>query len=495
MKYLIFLSVLFMILLAACNPAAPAATSIPTATDTPNLVQTRIAAIPKTNTPTVIPTHTVRPTALPPTPTETPIPIRDFLTVISKELNYDLVWVEEGTIYRLDTKKREIIQWVGRSDKAIIGVEYPVVDYQYSSTGILVVVMEKENSLILQRFDLYEDSGQEFHPLEITINSTNYSISPNGDWVSFNSKNIISVEELSGRLNRYSEVYMIHLVDGEVRRLGFCIDSYSFTDEVTIMDSCNYPASWSPDSKTLIWRGDDGLYLSKVNGGTNFILADGIGQYWEDNYFYIPGEWSPDGRYLLIEKALWEGGFYVVFDSQNLRFTQVEYTDQSYGSGSFIMQWLADSRLTVVWTPDWFDSSSKLFVYRTSGSGSVILQSIYENDITYHDGMLECITIFPNHDTSENFKFMALSAGYPYYTILTFDLSSFEIISYEEIPLENKGILPHYAIWTPDGNWLLMAQDEYSTASLMNISDAIGYHLENIITGPSCCFTWIEHEE
>lgn len=78
-----------------------------------------------------------------------------------------------------------------------------------------------------------------------------------------------------------------------------------------------YPASWSPDGKMFLYRGEEGYYISDENQLHTHLLIPykrpPVKLFFNDPSFAV---WSPDGKYIAYVKELWPGiiglGIYIV---------------------------------------------------------------------------------------------------------------------------------------------------------------------------------------
>jgi len=126
--------------------------------------------------------------------------------------------------------------------------------------------------------------------------------SPDGKKISF-----VSDERLSKRI---SERWRVERFVGKT----FIINS----DGTNLRQlEINHTVSWSPDGKMLLYRGEEGYYISDENQFHAYLLIPykrpPVKLFFNDPSFVV---WSPDGKYIAYVKEIWPGlgaiGIYIV---------------------------------------------------------------------------------------------------------------------------------------------------------------------------------------
>jgi WD40 repeat protein len=324
-------------------PASQSAdTQIPTTDPLPNLKETGPASVVTpntlltnssqiaTSTPTLARTRQISEappaTSLPsltPTPSQAPNLISYFL------------FIAEGKLKRWD-----------HFTQRIETLAEDVVEYSVSQNGQKIALLENKaiaaNGVALYRLALLDlETGQTTTIIPDTARIYDLSISPDGRWIAYTS------QENGGT------IYTLPLeTDAQVSKMGECVLEHEL--------HCLSEVVWSPDSSTLLWSDERGVWISDLKQTTpqlvlakNLQIQDPQGETNEIQVTYEQLSWSPTGRYALAvvspiaSDVRWQG----IVDTLTNRLAQIPETYE-FKEQSTSATWMPDGELIVAHRSD-----------------------------------------------------------------------------------------------------------------------------------------------
>ena len=287
---------------------------ISTSTPTPTLTQTRQIneASQATNSPTLTPTSS-----------EAPRLISYFLFIADGNLK---LW--DHFTQRIETLAED------------------VVEYSVSQNGQKIVILQSKaiaaNGVALYDMALLDrETGQTTTIIPETARIYGVSISPDGRWIAYTS------QENGGT------IYIQSLEeDAQARKMGECVHELEL--------QCISKVTWSPDSSTLLWSDERGVWISDLQqNAPKLVLPDKLqiqdpqGETNEVQMTYKQLRWSPVGRYALAvvspigSEVRWHG----IVDTLTNRLAQIpdtyEFKEQSTSAA-----WMPNGELIVAHRSD-----------------------------------------------------------------------------------------------------------------------------------------------
>lgn len=221
-----------------------------------------------------------------------------------------------------------------------------VVEYSVNQSGQRIALLENKsiaaNGVALYRVALLDlETGQTSTIIPETARIYGLTISPDGRWIAYTS------QENGGSI--YTQP-----VDGDAQsnKIGECVVEHELR--------CISKITWSPDSSSLLWSDEGGIWLSDLKETSpQLVLADKLpiqdpqGETNDVQMTYQQLSWSPSGRYALAvvspvaSEVRWQG----IVDTSTNRLAQIpdtyEYKEQ-FTSAS----WMPDGELIVAHRSD-----------------------------------------------------------------------------------------------------------------------------------------------
>lgn len=287
------------------------------------------------------------------------------------------------------------------------------------------------------------------------------AISPDGQWVAYVSSGI---------------VYTLRVgAPGHRPKLGWCGEY-----------EC-YGLAWSPDSKTIVWSNESGVWLGHPGKPGERLLASDMVVEIRDGKraVYAPPPWSLDGRYLLARAVDNRNEWYVI-DTQTNRIGLVPASSSPF-EHTIHLAWISDERLFVVrngnpqtgappsteiWRVDW--KSRALLILEKSFQFPVSPETLSASPVELTDGRLAFLL------TNTMDKDLRESGLY----VISMDTG---------VTVRLIGPLPAgysasgaNADWVPDGSGAIFQDWSIGMTVYISINGSMGPSMP----AGACCFTW-----
>jgi len=421
------LLLLILLWLAACTTATPEPTRIAVVDDVDKTAgfptNTIIPSPTNTPIPLATPTHTPIPTTV---PTVTPTPVPEMVLPSAS-----LLFVSDNKLQQLMLETSEVKTLSENATSSII----------YSgdlAAFVREITPEEEYALVVfhiptqSEVELFKASTRSV----VRLSDSSISISPNGRWIAY----------VTGE-SRDSAVLTTHEMVINDQQLVICEPIFTATpgqgwnwpyDE--IMWATENELSWG--DKSGIWVADLNSYpiepVIAINASTNTFLMGFMNPAdWDKDPIptltkFIPYQWSPNGRYLLVEEYFFEYGELRVIERDTNRLAEVP--ESAIGAVSDGAVWL---------------NETTLLHYQASGTVQV-WQINQENDpMLLHQeaipakimGSIGGVWILGNHLRASS-------------SLFDLDLETGELVE-----LDQNMSWPLY--WSPDGQYVLWSDTEY----------------------------------
>ncbi|MCK9432046.1 MAG: DPP IV N-terminal domain-containing protein [Candidatus Omnitrophica bacterium] len=195
----------------------------------------------------------------------------------------------EFKLFNMDINSLEINKFFN-----IKGISELYVSYSPDGKNIALIVQKPydQGSLYVSNID------KPYSSLKMICNirpaNLRLSWSPDGDSISF-----------------VSDEYIRKRISARWRSETFAGKAFIINNDGTGLKQlkANSPVSWSPDGKLLLYRREDGYYISNKNQTQEYLFISykraPLSMLVEDPSFAV---WSPDGRYIAYVKEIWPGG-------------------------------------------------------------------------------------------------------------------------------------------------------------------------------------------
>ena len=338
-KFIILL-LFFIFLVSGCSslnlqPVQPTITEISasetTATSSPYNSPT---VTPPTQTSTQIPTSTEFIRTATPVLTELIEPTATSFRLLNEMPKYssDLLYLSDHKLMRWDY-----------ATNFVMGLSEYTYEFSTSNSGRKIALIRSQN-MVANGIELFElvildlDSKQITPLIEASPRMYNLSISPDGEWVSFNPAHN------GGRM------YILNTNNPDERiEIGFCHQP---------LDTECAPVAWSTDSEEIAWSDQRGMWQFKLGEGNselisqnNIQITDPHGVMTNITVSFTSLSWSPEGRYILTKVVPSSSStqWYAIIDTRTERLIEVPESFQPI-LGPANSTWLLDGSLLVGFT-------------------------------------------------------------------------------------------------------------------------------------------------
>lgn len=336
MKFVLALFMLYAV--SACAPARRA--SLPIAS-----LQSPVSSLSPLPTPTK-PLPTV---AIPATGERIQSATLDHLPKIS----HDLVFVNDFALKRWDHLSGQIEVLAGPEKSSelqpyIVPISFStgpglplggVGEFSISADGQKIAFVRRgQPNVPYFEVALLDMANRQITTLVHKIDTGEILLSPNGQWLAYvASENSIANDVPSG-------IYVVQTSNPSQRlKAGSC--------------PCPW-FSWSPDSRTILWKDKAGIWLAEPGQSAQLVVTDTIVTLnGEVGRALHPRSLSPSGRYILVGiSAPIEGGSYGIADTQTGHVTELKDSFE-YVEPIIELGWLQDDRLMVIRDSTSFNST------------------------------------------------------------------------------------------------------------------------------------------
>jgi len=287
------------------------------------------------------------------------------------------------------------------------------------------------------------------------------AISPNGQWVAYVSSGI---------------VYTLRVGEPDRRiKLGWCGEY-----------EC-YGLSWSPDSKTIVWSNEGGVWLAQPEKpGEQLLASDVVVEIRDEKRaVYSPPPWSPDSQYLLA-RAVDSRDEWCVIDTRTSRIGMIPVSSSPYEQ-NIHLTWISNGRLFVVRNGNiQTGAPPSIEIWRVDRKGSVLL-------------VLERSFLLPVSPDTLPAAPMELADGRLAFILTnTMDRdhreSGLYVIGMDTgVPVRLIGPLPAgysasgaNADWVSDGSGAIFQDWSIGTTVYISINGSMGPS----VPAGACCFAW-----
>ena len=329
------------------------------------------------------------------------------------------------------------------------------------------------------------DLGQEVITKTILLEGyapLDVSISPDGALLAYILTPLPDPEnDGAGEIPAGSGVFLTAIVgDQEPLQVGVC--SFGCTG-----------LFWSPDSLRIGWGDIGGLWVSapafsEVEGARQVLepFITGVSGQTEIVDSYLPIEWSPSGRYLLVRKGLESGVVRAVVDTNTGLLENLPGTGEEIGPLTGFA-WLTGDRLLLA--REGLDEGlpeGQIWELSTLGTGSLFTASeiifLAEKPELFPmapsqrgDGLISLALINLNNQS------LALENGIYLLNLLSDGVQRVNALPFMQV----QGML-----WVPDGRGVLVWSD---TRTLYLPSDGGQIYSFGVLFGKNtCCYQWID---
>ncbi len=458
-----------VLLLATCQP------DLETIEVTPRPTLTAKVLAMDTATSVASPTPTATSTAVPPTPfptaTNTPAPTATPTTVLPSA---SVLFVRDDALQ----------QWIPQTGEVKTLVEN-VTRFIFYSADFAVfhreITPDEEYALIVfhiptqSEYELFRTSTTPL--LGFGVYDSSISMSPNGRWLAY----------VSGD-SRESVTLMVHEIIVEDQQVTVSSPVLSIVPGA----GWNWPydqLTW-PTENELSWSDQAGIWIANLNAdpiepvvaiapSTNtFLFASPNPAYWDeepDTVFtkFIPYEWSPDGRYLLVIEHFYEDGVFRVIERDTNR--SIEVPDSGVGPISDTAVWLNETTLVHL------GAFAFVRIWRINPGSDQFLS--LERTISLPDLWVQYV--LPMHGRIR-FLFYEPNAVYD------LDLETGELIEL------SQGVPSISFRWSLDGQHALWSDSIYSNGEwfghvfLDHLNGDAPVEMDSVFGQNSCCWHWYE---
>ena len=452
MKKWLILGLAWLLVACGTSDEVAAATPIPPS-HTPTLTAT---PIPPTETPTrLYATITRQPTATytpSPTSTATPTPT---LTPTHVPL---------PSAHLLFTREDQLWDWFPATNETTFLAEG--VDYIPQVAGDMVVFIRKieENSFVLIAYHLPTKTEKEI--VRLPAYPFGIELSPDGNRLAL----------VSGQ-DEYAPLYTIYQFQQD----------QTFFAGVELAFSYQRPSRWYWPYDELLWAtptqlswsDSDGIWLidmNDVNPAPKIVILpsnnqsemgslSGLGE----NTVYIPYQWSPDGRYLLVNEYFYEWGQFRVID----RVTGQSFVlpDSALGALSDDAIWINTNQIVHM------SVQGKITLWQVTLQSETLMTLVKSAPLNQSVGYFS----WPSNDSPGRIRFLA-----NYSQLGTWELDTGELTWINGDLIGQSASYP--VAWSPDGAWVvwptttgvfLIGLDELTILKLSDMLDTLdccGWH-------------------
>lgn len=316
---------------AAITTAVPSPISAPATT---SVAET----MPPTPLPTLVYTRTPMPTATV-VPTDTPVPILPPILPADPDqlppISYDLLFMTGDTLQLWAHES-------GQIETLLAGALWPQYSLDSAGKTILAARALTTEPATAELILIERATGQSRVLLSPIVGLVDFALSPDGQSAAYT---VQDEEQPTGSVCLVTS-------DGVTQTLAPCQWLYTkdhgdwiFTAEV----GCGN-ISWAPDSQMFLWGDADGVWASVWQTTPRLLVAN---EWFEDDpprIYSATQDWSPNGRYLLINAKRSKGATLRVFDTTTEALFEVPYPLPNIDPGAYWV-WTQDNRLFLVRPP------------------------------------------------------------------------------------------------------------------------------------------------
>jgi len=448
----------------------------PTLTSTRSLTSTAPAL---SLTPSITPTPTVPQITSEPVLIET-IQYLDVPTQTLAEVQYDFVFVSQGTAYRWDHSENQVAPLLEDAEYSQGGVVALAADSDQNS-----ILLHREKGIAANGVELYDlllysyESGDLRSVLREIARLYTLRISPDGRWISY-------FNQVDGGV-----VYVLDLEgDMEPRKIGECGANEG--------GMCGGLA-WSPNSGSLIWADELGIWgysftqqvLNKIID-PEVEIRDNQGITSTVQVHFSNPVWSPFGRYILanVRPDRSQVSWLDIIDLRTGRAAEIPGTFQ-IERPSTQGAWLKDGRLVILNQSD-LATGFQLSVFepRPTRAG-LLMQADVELDFSsFFDDLLEPESIQFTNPVAISDRYLTLR----YFPAETGSETGLILIDLEFGIGERLTTIPQDTIdiaWSPDGAHAILLSKRGGTFILDRERKQL-YNLQEILPESSEQILWIE---
>ncbi len=282
-------------------------------------------------------------------------------------------------------------------------------------------------------------------------------LSPDGDMVAY----ILNDRKSNEEIGAAGPVYIWQGSSGERSQVGYC------SKDLAGWHFCTSTLAWSADSQSVAWDDPTGVWAATV-GASEPSLVVSQERSSDQTFFstlYQVGQWSPSGRYLLVEMRFYEGSAMGVLDTTSGRVEKIPGTDE-YTTPGAIPAWMSDDRLFSISQADQYEGHTehpygKIWRVEPDGEKMLLEESVFEipvSPVLYPFG--------PRQLNSGELAFgLFVSQGYAGNQITPLDDTTpgIYLVNPQDLTVRQVGFLPatpmnkslRSDIWTPDESGLI----------------------------------------
>lgn len=302
-----------------------------------------------TAVPTLAHTPTPAPTATA-VPTVTPVPILPPVTPADLDrlpnVAFDLLFMSGDALQMWAHES-------GQIETLVAEAAWPRYSLDAARQAILAVRDLSTEPAAAELILIEPTTGQIRVLLSPVAGLLDFALSPDGQSVAYT---------LQDEERPTGTVYLL-ASDGSQQTIAICQRIYTkdYGDWVYTADVGCGAISWSPDGQTALWRDVDGVWEGGWQTAPRLLIAN---EWFEDDppRIYAPTQdWSPDGRYLLINARRGKGITLRVFDTETAALLELPHSLTALDNRAYWL-WTQDNRLFTVRPPDGVDEGTEIFV-------------------------------------------------------------------------------------------------------------------------------------
>ncbi len=333
--------VLTGLMLVACQPSEPVLVTrveMTTAVPSPTSTATPIPII-ETLSPTSLPTRVYTPTPIPTitaVPTDTPIPILPPILPAKPDqlplISFDLLFMDGDTLKL----------WAHESGQIATLLAGPLrLQYSLDAEGKTILVAREltADPATAELVLIERATGQSRVLLGPITGLADFALSPDGQSVVYT---VQDEDQPTGSVHFLTS-------DGATQTIATCQWLYikDHPDWVYTYDTGCGDISWAPDNQTFLWNDIDGVWAGGLQTPPRLLIAN---EWFDDDpprTYYPTQDWSPNGRYLLIQARRGGGITLRILDTNTEAVIEVPYFLSTIDPEAYWL-WTQDNRLFVM---------------------------------------------------------------------------------------------------------------------------------------------------